>query len=84
MIFFKGDHTYTLGFAFDKFEFDNLFNLGTYGAQGVFFPSGDISDFRNTVGKPAAEAALVANYQGQFSAAIAANNDRLANGTGNL
>tara|TARA_B110000902_G_scaffold208500_1_gene237911 strand:+ start:539 stop:3703 length:3165 start_codon:yes stop_codon:yes gene_type:complete len=83
MSFFKGDHTYTVGFAFEKFEFDNSFNLGTYGAQGVFFPSGDISDFRNTVGNPAAEAALVANYQGQFNAAIAANNDRLANGTGN-
>lgn len=83
MSFFKGDHTYTVGFSFEKFMFDNSFNLGAFGAQGVFFPSGDIADFRNTVGNPTAEAALVANYQAQFDAAIAANNSRLANGTGN-
>ena len=52
--------------------FDNSFNLGAYGAQGVFFPSGDISDFRNIVGDPVAEAALVANYQAQFDDARAA------------
>ncbi len=83
MSFFKGDHTYTVGFSFEKFMFDNSFNLGAFGAQGVFFPSGDISDFRNTVGNPTAEAALVANYQAQFDAAILANNTRLANGSGN-
>ncbi len=71
--FFQGDHTFTVGFSFEKFEFDNSFNLGVYGAQGVFFPSGDISDFRNTSGDPAAEAALVANYQAQFDAAIASH-----------
>lgn len=27
----KGDHNYTVGFSFEKFEFDNSFNLGTYG-----------------------------------------------------
>jgi len=27
----NGDHTYTVGFSFEKFEFDNSFNLGTYG-----------------------------------------------------
>ena len=83
MSFFKGDHTYTVGFSFEKFMFDNSFNLGAFGAQGVFFPSGDISDFRNTAGNPTAEAALVANYQAQFDAAILANNTRLANGSGN-
>ncbi len=31
MNFFKGDHTYTIGFSFEKFEFDNSFNLGAYG-----------------------------------------------------
>lgn len=71
MNFYQGDHTITVGFSFEKFMFDNSFNLGVYGAQGVFFPSGDINDFRNTVGNPAAEAALVANYQAQFDAAIA-------------
>ena len=28
--FFKGDHTYTVGFAFEKFQFDNSFNLAKY------------------------------------------------------
>jgi hypothetical protein len=42
--FFAGDHTFTVGFAFEKFEFDNSFNLGVFG--GTFgFPIG--SDFRN-------------------------------------
>jgi hypothetical protein len=27
----KGDHNYTVGFSFEKFEFDNSFNLGVYG-----------------------------------------------------
>ncbi|MDX6746025.1 carboxypeptidase regulatory-like domain-containing protein [Polaribacter sp. PL03] len=26
-----GDHNYTIGFSFEKFEFDNSFNLGAYG-----------------------------------------------------
>jgi hypothetical protein len=73
MNFFQEDHTITVGFSFEKFMFDNSFNLGVYGAQGVFFPSGDINDFRNTVGNPAAEAALVAAYQAQFNAAISTN-----------
>lgn len=36
---YLGDHTVTLGASFEKFEFDNSFNLGTYGARGVFFPT---------------------------------------------
>lgn len=78
--FFKGDHTFTLGFSFEKFEFDNSFNLGAYGAQGVFFPTGSIADFRD----PANEAGLVAFYQDAFNTAIAANNSLEANGEGNL
>jgi len=27
----QGDHNYTIGFSFEKFEFDNSFNLGAYG-----------------------------------------------------
>lgn len=27
----KGDHNYTLGFSYEKFQFDNSFNLGAYG-----------------------------------------------------
>ncbi len=36
---YLGNHTVTLGASFEKFEFDNSFNLGTYGARGVFFPT---------------------------------------------
>ena len=45
--------------------------------------SGDISDFRNIVGDPVAEAALVANYQAQFDDARAAHASLLSNGQGN-
>lgn len=79
--FFKGDHTFTVGFSFEKFQFDNSFNLGVYGAQGVFFPTGSIADFRGL--DAAGEAALVGVYQGQFNAAIAAHNDLNSNGEGN-
>ncbi|MFD2098334.1 TonB-dependent receptor [Flagellimonas iocasae] len=78
--FFKGDHTFTVGFSFERFEFDNSFNLGAYGAQGVFFPTGSIADFRD----PNNEASLVAFYQDAFNTAIAANNSLTANGEGNL
>ncbi|MEY8780024.1 TonB-dependent receptor [Allomuricauda sp. XS_ASV26] len=78
--FFEGDHTFTIGFSFERFEFDNSFNLGAYGAQGVFFPTGSIADFRD----PSNEADLVAFYQDAFNAAIAANNSLEANGEGNL
>ncbi len=78
--FFKGDHTYTVGFSFEKFQFDNSFNLGTYGAQGVFFPTGSIADFRD----PANEASLVSFYQSAFDTAIATNKSLEAAGTGNV
>ena len=29
----KANHTYTVGFSFEKFEFDNSFNLGAYGRR---------------------------------------------------
>jgi hypothetical protein len=39
MTYTKANHTYTVGFSFEKFEFDNSFNLGYYG--GTFgFPLG--------------------------------------------
>ncbi|MDT0621842.1 TonB-dependent receptor [Croceitalea vernalis] len=79
--FFTGDHTFTVGFSFEKFQFDNSFNLGFYGARGVFFPSNSIADFRNL--DAAGEAALVADYQAQFNAAIATanNNNQFEDGT---
>jgi len=43
---YAGDNTITLGFAYEKYMFDNSFNLGTYGARGTFFPtSGSVTDF---------------------------------------
>ncbi|WP_443633439.1 carboxypeptidase regulatory-like domain-containing protein [Candidatus Marifrigoribacter sp. Uisw_064] len=44
--FFQGNHTYTVGVSYEKFEFDNSFNLGVYGAQGVFFPTSSIEEFQ--------------------------------------
>ncbi|NNK11092.1 MAG: TonB-dependent receptor, partial [Flavobacteriaceae bacterium] len=72
---FKGDHTYTIGFSFEKFQFDNSFNLGAYGAQGVFFPTTTITDFPNF--------ASSGDLQSAFNDAIAADRAFNANGTGN-
>ncbi|NHF59345.1 TonB-dependent receptor plug domain-containing protein [Flavobacteriaceae bacterium TP-CH-4] len=72
---FKGNHTYTIGFSFEKFQFDNSFNLGAYGAQGVFFPTTTITDFP--------EFAASGQLQEAFDTAIAANRSFEANGTGN-
>jgi hypothetical protein len=41
--FFKGNHTYTVGFSFEKFQFDNSFNLKGYGFD--VFGDVDIDDF---------------------------------------
>lgn len=46
MNIFKGNHTYTVGFSFEKFEFDNSFNLTAYGFD--LFGSVDIADFDAT------------------------------------
>lgn len=72
---YKGNHTFTLGVSFEKFQFDNSFNLGAYGAQGVFFPTTTISDFENF--------ASSGQLQGAFDSAIAAAAALESNGTGN-
>lgn len=77
--FFKGAHTFTVGFSFEKFQFDNSFNLGSYGAQGTFFPTGSIADFRDASN----EADLVNFYQEAITGAINANRSLAANGVGN-
>ncbi|NQX84335.1 MAG: TonB-dependent receptor [Flavobacteriaceae bacterium] len=77
--FYKGDHTYTIGFAFEKFEFDNSFNLGVYGAQGVFFPTTTMEDFQSMVDNGTIENFL----QPMFDNAIAAHNNLNAAGQGN-
>jgi hypothetical protein len=73
--YYTGDHTFTIGFSFEKFEFDNSFNLGTYGAQGVFFPTTTITDFANFASSGA--------LQDAFNFAINTANASEANGTGN-
>ncbi len=72
--FFKGDHTYTVGFSFEKFQFDNSFNLGAYGAQGVFFPTTTMADFQNFADS--------GQLQALFNQANAAHNSLEANGDG--
>ena len=43
---YLGDHTVTVGASFEKFSFDNSFNLGAYGGRGTFFPTaGSVSEF---------------------------------------
>jgi hypothetical protein len=73
--FYKGDHTYTVGISFEKFKFDNSFNLGVYGAQGVFFPTTTMDDFQNLVNS--------GGLQNLFNAAYAAHDSLEANGEGN-
>lgn len=72
--FVKGDHTYTVGFSFEKFQFDNSFNLGAYGAQGVFFPTTTMEDFQSFADS--------GQLQALFSQANAAHNSLEANGDG--
>ncbi len=43
MNIFKGNHTYTVGFSFEKFQFDNSFNLTSYGFD--LFGNVAIEDF---------------------------------------
>ena len=55
LTYVKGDHTYTLGFSYEKFEFDNSFNLGAYGYgddrgyAGAFDAFGSVSEFTDAV-----------------------------------
>ena len=74
--FFKGDHTFTVGTSFEKFQFDNSFNLGVYGARGVFFPS------YNSVADFLADSAPGGGLQAMLNDATAAHNALEANGSG--
>ncbi len=69
--FYKGDHTYTIGFSFEKFQFDNSFNLVSYGFD--LFGSVDIADFdaNNYV-------ATIANAENAFATNNATNSWALA------
>jgi len=54
--FYQGDHTFTVGISFEKFEFDNSFNLGTYGFGddrgyvGAFGSFASLADFQTAIG----------------------------------
>lgn len=76
--FFVGDHTYTAGISFEKFEFDNSFNLGVYGAQGVFFPTASIEEFQGWV-----DSGDLSPLQTMFDDAAAAHLALEAAGEGN-
>ncbi len=71
-----GKHVLTLGVSYEKFKFGNSFNLGFYGAQGVFFPSyASVSDFL-------ADAGPGGGLEAQLQAAIAADEAYNAAGEG--
>ncbi len=80
---FSGDHTFTVGVSFEKFQFDNSFNLGVYG--GTFgFPRVDntFGNFRTV--QEFLDAALPGGLiDGQIQAAQAtfANNNQFEDGT---
>ena len=77
--FYKGNHTFTVGLSFEKFSFDNSFNLGVYGAQGVFFPTTTMADFQSMV-----DGGTINNFLlPMFNAATAAHNALNAAGEGN-
>jgi len=76
---YAGAHTVTLGFSFEKFQFDNSFNLGFYGARGLFFPtSNSVADFLASVADPTQIAADITAAQATFDANNAGNSWSLA------
>ena len=46
---YAGDHTITLGGSFEKFQFDNSFNLGVFEPFGVPYPGGTFGPGFNSV-----------------------------------
>jgi len=72
--FYKGDHTYTVGISFEKFQFDNSFNLVSYGFD--LFGSVDINDFdaNDYVGAIANAEAVFASNNANDSWALAETN----------
>ena len=73
LTYFTGQHAITVGLSFEKFSFGNSFNLGAYGARGVFFPtSGSVDEFINDP-----------SIADDFAFAIAENERLTENGLGN-
>jgi outer membrane receptor protein involved in Fe transport len=85
--FFSGDHTYTIGFSFEKFQFKNSFNLtgydnfATYGSNGNYYgnfnPYASVADFLADAADP--NGILTANLTNAQNVFASSN----ANGDGN-
>ncbi len=83
MNFFKGDHTFTVGFSFEKFMFENSFNLAAYdrfaaGYRGTFAPYANVAEFLTDAQTPngflAQNFALAqANFNARNSVAVGAD-----------
>jgi hypothetical protein len=64
---YSGNHTVTLGASFEKFQFENSFNLDAYGARGLFFPTaGSVAEFLTLAADPNGIAADIATAQATF------------------
>ena len=61
--FYRGDHTYTFGFSFEKFSFENSFNLTSYGFD--LFGGVDIADFASNLSYYAGQ---IANAEAVYAA----------------
>ena len=78
--YFLGNHTFTIGASFEKFQFDNSFNLGAYGYDedgdfnqevGAFAAYPDLAAFQTDV-TDGTLAAAIANAQNLFTNSNAA------------
>ena len=81
--YFIGNHTFTAGVAFEKFQFDNSFNLGVYGGTFGFPLGGDFDRNFADVDEFLANAqpgGLIDNLI-QGAQATFANNNQFADGT---
>ncbi len=73
--FFSGDHTVTVGFSYEKFDFFNSFNLGAYffaddrGAVGVFADFPNVQSFLDAV-----DSGLIGDAINSAESTFAANN----------
>ncbi|RTE53157.1 TonB-dependent receptor [Arenibacter aquaticus] len=82
--FFKGNHTYTVGFSFEKFMFKNSFNLTNYESfnfgifpyYGLFSPYPSVQEFLDNAEPGGVVDQYLAATQNEF-------NSRNAAGTGN-
>lgn len=81
--FFSGDHTYTVGFSFEKFMFGNSFNLGVYGGTFGFDLGGPFARNFASVQEFLDNAQPGGMIDGMIQGAIATNAALNAAGEGN-